>query len=959
MARQALSTVVEHARVAAYRNVPDAELLEQFLCTRDEAAFAALVRRYRSTVLAACRQVLADDADVEDAAQQTFLALWRNVRAIRNRHSIGGWLFGVAHRIAVKGLNLGRRRRAVEGRASASRTEVADAPDISWREACAILHEELDRLADKHRLPLLLCYLDGKSRDEAAKQLGWSVGAVKGHLQRGRIRLRDRLARRGVTLSAGLLAAAVGARANAGPSLSVTSIVKAVVCESPRRVVGLAAGVRAVSGLAVLMTVVAVGVGARVATSEPDERPKATSSHIPQPRVPADGEMVTLSGRVLRPDGGPAVGAKLVSYHENAEPGNLEHLYLPIVRGATDGEGRFRIDVPKTDLGYAFLGDLLPIVATADGFGIDWATVKDPRQELTLRLVPDQPLAGRVIDSEGRPVANATVEVMTLQTSVDEKLDPYLAVVLKEGRDARSALRKGVYRPGEMALSPARTDAAGRFKISGVGRERLVVLDIASPGIARDVIYVVARAGFDPSPYRNIVIPRKPDMPRPPDPGPPLHGPAFDFVATPGKVVEGTVVNTEGKPIAGARVSTTGRAIVAQKTDATGKFRLNGVRKQPTYDLSVQGDQQSAYLPQTFRVTDSEGLQPVRAEIRMTRGVVLTGRVVDSVTGAGAQAALSFVPLPGNAYFGKAGYETYQWPRNSYPVTTGPDGSYRLPILPGLGVLKCQGRGTVGPDGRLVSPYLLANFSEEDRRRVQPAVKGFVPYFSAADGQIETLINANLVKVLDLPSDAAPTNLNLELPRGMTATLTIQDPEGQALIGAVVGGTMAAPATLLPLGTAQCTVYGLEPEGRTVYRLESEGREVIVYHAGRGLAKRLTIKGDTTDPATIRLEPTGTVTGRVFDAEGKPVPHAEISVVLATTVATVEITNYVRRHHPPVRTDTDGRFRLTGITPDVKFGFNIRSGETFLVGKPPLGMKEVKPGATLDVGEFRTEPRSQ
>src|SRR5262245_23173487 len=216
MSRQVLSSVVEQARMTASRAVPDADLLERFLRTRDEAAFAALVRRHRPIVLAACRQVLTDDADVEDAAQQTFLALWRNVRSIRNPKAVGGWLFGVAHRLAVKGLALSRRRSQVEGQASASRSEVRPPPDISWREACVILHEELDRLADKHRLPLLLCYLDGKSRDEAAKQLGWSPGAVKGHLQRGRVRLRDRLARRGVTLSAGLLAAAVGVRATAG-----------------------------------------------------------------------------------------------------------------------------------------------------------------------------------------------------------------------------------------------------------------------------------------------------------------------------------------------------------------------------------------------------------------------------------------------------------------------------------------------------------------------------------------------------------------------------------------------------------------------------------------------------------------------------------------------------------------------------------------------------------------------
>src|SRR5262245_12042143 len=289
MVRQPLNSVLDQARIAASRTAPDAELLEQFLRDRDEAAFAALVRRHRPTVLAACRQVLIDDADVEDVAQQTFLALWRNARSIRNRQSVGGWLFGVAHRLSVKGLARAKRRRVVESRAGKSRDETSRVPDISWREACAILHEELDRLTDKHRLPLLLCYLDGKSRDEAAKQLGWSVGAVKGNLERGRIRLRDRLARRGVTLSAGLLAAAAGTEATAGPLLPTAAILRAVAGATHGRAAGLVGGMRAVRRLVIFaaaaVTLGAAGVGARFGTPAPDDPPVAPASQASAPAI--------------------------------------------------------------------------------------------------------------------------------------------------------------------------------------------------------------------------------------------------------------------------------------------------------------------------------------------------------------------------------------------------------------------------------------------------------------------------------------------------------------------------------------------------------------------------------------------------------------------------------------------------------------------------------------------------
>src|SRR4051812_47273908 len=102
MVRQPFASVLDQAKVTASRGVADADLLERFVRTRDEAAFAALVRRHRPAVLGACRQVLADDAEVEDTVQQTFLTLWRSARAIRSRPSVSGWLFGVAHRLAVK-----------------------------------------------------------------------------------------------------------------------------------------------------------------------------------------------------------------------------------------------------------------------------------------------------------------------------------------------------------------------------------------------------------------------------------------------------------------------------------------------------------------------------------------------------------------------------------------------------------------------------------------------------------------------------------------------------------------------------------------------------------------------------------------------------------------------------------------------------------------------------------------
>src|SRR6476469_6177729 len=203
-AEAAMRLVRAAARSAGLGQRTDPELLAAFL-GGERDAFELLVRRHGPLVLQACRQAAKCEADAEDAFQATFVQLHQRAASIRNRPSLAGWLFRVARRSAANARRAALRRERREARASVpteSRT-----PDLSWREGCAILHEELARLPDAYRLPLLLCYLQGLSRDEAARQLGWTLSTLRGRLDRGRMKLRDHLQRRGVTLSAGLLTA--------------------------------------------------------------------------------------------------------------------------------------------------------------------------------------------------------------------------------------------------------------------------------------------------------------------------------------------------------------------------------------------------------------------------------------------------------------------------------------------------------------------------------------------------------------------------------------------------------------------------------------------------------------------------------------------------------------------------------------------------------------------------------
>jgi RNA polymerase sigma factor (sigma-70 family) len=235
-----LQTVVRHLRRVVAPGDSDRQLLEDFACSGRQDAFTALVRRHGPLVLGVCYRVLQHRQDAEDAFQATFLVLARKAQTVAWQDSISNWLHGVAYRIALKARTQGSRRRLIEAQATGANDTVGTGDWIDWQELRQVLDEELQRLPAKYRAPLLLCYLEGKTRDEAATQLGWSPGSVKGRLERGRDLLRSRLARRGLPLSVVLCATAL---AEQGATAAVpASLASATIQASVGFVAGPAAG---------------------------------------------------------------------------------------------------------------------------------------------------------------------------------------------------------------------------------------------------------------------------------------------------------------------------------------------------------------------------------------------------------------------------------------------------------------------------------------------------------------------------------------------------------------------------------------------------------------------------------------------------------------------------------------------------------------------------------------------
>ena len=235
--KPAMTTAAFHAFVGYARRLADGErcgrtdreLLDRFVLQRDEAAFAELVRRHGPMVLAACRRVLRHHEDAEDSFQATFLVLARKASSIRESASVGGWLHQVAFRLALRARVSAQRRR--ETLAPLHDVVVAPEPRRSEVSLSAFLDRELERLPDQYRSAVVLCYLEGRTQTEAARQLATTADAVNSRLKRARELLRRRLVRHGLALSSAALAEALPSAAlwAALPSALVGSTVRAAV----------------------------------------------------------------------------------------------------------------------------------------------------------------------------------------------------------------------------------------------------------------------------------------------------------------------------------------------------------------------------------------------------------------------------------------------------------------------------------------------------------------------------------------------------------------------------------------------------------------------------------------------------------------------------------------------------------------------------------------------------------
>src|SRR5579871_4001959 len=190
-----LPALVENVRAKALARDSDRQLLTRFIESRDESAFAVLLERHGPTLLNLCRRWVGDAHLADDVVQATFVVLVRRAKSIRRRDSIGSWLYGVARRIARQA-RLAESARSRREKRVVARKE-GDGRNDAWGDLLDLLDDELQRLPERYRSPLLLCYLQDRTQDEAAAQLGWSLSTLRRRLEQGRALLHQRMTRRG------------------------------------------------------------------------------------------------------------------------------------------------------------------------------------------------------------------------------------------------------------------------------------------------------------------------------------------------------------------------------------------------------------------------------------------------------------------------------------------------------------------------------------------------------------------------------------------------------------------------------------------------------------------------------------------------------------------------------------------------------------------------------------------
>jgi protocatechuate 3,4-dioxygenase beta subunit len=816
------------------------------------------------------------------------------------------------------------------------------------------LHEEIARLPEKLRRAVILCDLQRVPQDRAAGELRLSGRTLQRRLSEGRKRLKARLIRRGLAPEGGMLGAmflrearaivpsdwgeatvrAALATVNHGITVGVVSaaakeltqeVIKIMLLEKLKSASGalLAAGLIAWVASAALVSLRDEPSKKTVGSPDPPVRRRAKTA-VPRPD-PNSLDTLTkglIHGRVLGPDGRPVAGAKL---YQTPLMGYLERPYLSPEYATTGPDGRFEFTVSEAK----YRDQATVVAAAAPNLGVGWVEVPrdGTRNDLTLQLVDDDvPITGQIIDLEGKPVPGATLRVLQINAARGEDLGPWLEAVNAKKGLSYQLEQKYLSRFTIALSSKVTTDAEGRFRLTGIGRNRLVGAQLDGPTIVSQYLHILTRPGkpIEVTEYEGQ-----------PDDGQPrmittYYGDSFQHVAAPTKPIVGVVRDKDTKkPLAGITIRSHTLAtrpkylvdIVRTTTDAEGHYRLTGMPKGKGNRIMAVPASGQPYVVSAKDVPDSTDLDPVTVDVELKRGILIEGKITDKVTGKPLRGQVEYLALYSNRnlsdYDGFAGSIPFNI------VETQEDGSYQVAGLPGPGLV-----ATFHKDH-----YLRAT-ERDDEYGIKEASLNTAPFALLHPSNYSALGRIDPAKGVD------SVKRDVTLDPGWTVTGTVLGMDGKPLAGArrLTGMHWWERDGMK---TAEFTIQGFNPRRPPAVLFQHPEKGLI------GVAQPPMNKGGSV---TVRMKPGASVTGRLVDADGQPRAAVELEVAFRIEARQVQWQSYSPGH---IKTDQDGRFRVTALLPG--YEFRLSDGKGVL----PFGDGTLRSGQAKDLGDVKMKAEEE
>ena len=966
----------------------DAQLLERIIANQDEIAFEALISRHGPMVWSVCRSILSDRHDVEDAFQASFLILVREAPSLRVDDSLCGWLYRVSYRVAQEA-RARRAKRKIRELSTVNEAAIAASPEPADDELLAILSHEIDRLHEKYRLPILLCRLEGMTQQEAADQLGWPKGTVGTRLARGLNLLGARMRRRlgsevgdrhgwraalfslptvpracqeATTRAAvSLLTSGEGSAAWTPNILALAQTVQTIMSRRSLRNFMLCALIAGATCIAVAGFLAGFADRFRpvmtflVGSSGPPQR-QLRAEQASQPSVrKKEPDRLTFSGKVIDPDGKPLVGAQVYLV--------LADTQVKLHKLATSGaDGRFVAEVPRQELaGLGTVDRRRFATISADGERLRSRLGEHPvaalpdqpnRGDLTLRMARDDvPIAGRLVTAEGRPVVGARVVALTLTYGETASGEP----VPWDGPDNVAGwtdLRLGGLIPEVLS------DADGRFRMSGIGRDRLLTLRITGKGIAQQVVQVQTRAtAVEERPAAGQSAGDRPIARS-------IRGASFVLTTVPDRVLEGTVREQgSGRPIAGAIVN-------ALRTDQDGRFRIDGLPPEFTYPLQVAGPGGEPYFRRSLTISSKgSDRSPLRVDVELSRAILIRGRVIDSGTSRPIAGRVHYAPLKGNPNLDRFLGDS----QNGRDLDD--HGEFLVVGMAGPGVVIV----TAGSGDTLFFPRSLGASRDDQRRRTALADDEFM--LNTVPHPV-SLVGSHAYRRIDAPADRREIEVNfaLALHPGKTVVVRAVDASGQEIPDLIAYGLED------PISEKSGSIRG---DGPFPVRNLDPGwpRRVMFLSPSRGLAGFRDLTGNEGPSVSVTLVRRASISGRVVDRAGMPITGVEVSLVYDDArqlphigfpngkwVPTVGEMMRDQRLHPDWETvrsinlvtsaNKDGRFQIGNVVPGVRchlqvvvvnarrLGMKAPRGQ----GRKPAFDRTLSAAEDLDLGDMRIVP---